>query len=199
MLFRDKVRLLRIQLNVSQKELAGIIGMGKTSIADWESGETLPSQEKMDRVSKLLKAHSEKALKRREDEGKKNCPKIGRKNTLKVKEGLVSDFAKMIRRKRFEKDLTVVALAKEVGVGRQAISEWETGESVPSFSSMQKLAEILQFNLEDHELGQLRIECADLKGKQKKWRAKLKARLSIQWDKLIYKEPPPGTQLVKGV
>lgn len=61
-----------------------------------------------------------------------------------------------IYNKRKELGLSQEQLADKLGVARQTVSKWETGETLPDLESLKKLAEILNFSI-DRALG-LEIE-----------------------------------------
>ena len=54
-----------------------------------------------------------------------------------------------LQKLRKQKGLTQEALAGAVGVARQTIAKWETGESVPDLEMSGKLASVLNVSLDD--------------------------------------------------
>ena len=54
-----------------------------------------------------------------------------------------------IRRLRQEKGLTQEAVAAALGISRQAIAKWESGQSTPSTDNLLKLAELFRVSLAD--------------------------------------------------
>jgi AbrB family looped-hinge helix DNA binding protein len=58
-------------------------------------------------------------------------------------------IGKNIQILRRQKNLTQEALAEEVGVARQTIAKWETGESSPDLESAGRLAAALDVGLDD--------------------------------------------------
>ena len=58
-------------------------------------------------------------------------------------------IGKNIQTLRKQKNLTQEALAEEIGVARQTIAKWETGESSPDLESAGRLAEALDVALDD--------------------------------------------------
>ena len=57
-------------------------------------------------------------------------------------------IGKNIQTLRKQKNLTQEALAEEIGVARQTIAKWETGESSPDLESAGRLAEALDVALD---------------------------------------------------
>ena len=54
----------------------------------------------------------------------------------------------LIASKRKEHGLSQEQLAEAVGVARQTVSKWETGETIPDVPSLQKLAIALEFSID---------------------------------------------------
>lgn len=64
----------------------------------------------------------------------------------------ILDLKDIIRQKRKEKNTTQEQLAEQLNVVRQTVSKWETGETIPDFDSLKKLAVLLEFSI-DNALG----------------------------------------------
>ena len=58
-------------------------------------------------------------------------------------------IGKNLQKLRKQKNLTQEALAEHVGVARQTIAKWETGESVPDLEMAAKLASVMEVSLDD--------------------------------------------------
>ena len=58
-------------------------------------------------------------------------------------------IGKNLQKLRKQKNLTQEALAEAVGVTRQTIAKWETGESTPDLEMSGKLASVLNVSLDD--------------------------------------------------
>ena len=54
-----------------------------------------------------------------------------------------------ILEKRKEKNMTQEQLSEKLGVARQTVSKWETGETVPDLDSLKKLAILLEFSIDE--------------------------------------------------
>ena len=59
----------------------------------------------------------------------------------------INDVSRMLREARIQKNLTQNALADQMGVSYQAVSNWERGTSVPDISNLARLCEILELDL----------------------------------------------------
>jgi len=58
-------------------------------------------------------------------------------------------IGKNLQKLRKQKNMTQEALAEQVGVARQTIAKWETGESVPDLEMAAKLAAVMAVSLDD--------------------------------------------------
>lgn len=55
----------------------------------------------------------------------------------------------IILEKRKEYNMTQEQLSEKLGVARQTVSKWETGETVPDIDSLKKLAVLLHFSIDE--------------------------------------------------
>ena len=58
-------------------------------------------------------------------------------------------IGKNLQKLRKQKNLTQETLAEKVGVARQTVAKWETGESVPDLDMAGRLANVLDVALDD--------------------------------------------------
>lgn len=59
------------------------------------------------------------------------------------------DLKEIIFEKRNQLNLSQEQLAEKLNVARQTISKWETGSTLPDIESLKRLAEILNFSIDD--------------------------------------------------
>ena len=52
--FNERVKLLRLEMGVTQRELGDLIGVGRTTISEYESGKIVPKQEGLIALSKVF-------------------------------------------------------------------------------------------------------------------------------------------------
>lgn len=55
----------------------------------------------------------------------------------------------MFKKLRLERGLTQEAIAKELGVTREAVSRWEAGVSSPRTESLPKLSQLLRCKIDE--------------------------------------------------
>ena len=53
-LFKERLRELRVEKNISQLELAKVVNMSKMAISHWESGHSEPSIAQLKELSKFF-------------------------------------------------------------------------------------------------------------------------------------------------
>jgi len=53
-LYREKIKLARLQLNLTQQELADKINVDRKAVSGWESGLSFPSARMRRRIDRLL-------------------------------------------------------------------------------------------------------------------------------------------------
>lgn len=58
-------------------------------------------------------------------------------------------YGEIIYEKRKERKLSQEDLGEKLGVSRQAVSKWETNETVPDLENLKKLATILEFSIDE--------------------------------------------------
>lgn len=54
MKFKDRLKELRLEMGITQKELATIVGVGRTTISEYESGKIVPSQQKLLKIAEYF-------------------------------------------------------------------------------------------------------------------------------------------------
>lgn len=58
------IKKARLQANITQQQLAEAIGVNQSSVALWETGQTLPRADKLIDIAKLLNCTIEELLKK---------------------------------------------------------------------------------------------------------------------------------------
>ncbi len=59
----------------------------------------------------------------------------------------MADFSKNVKRLRTQRDMSQEQLAEKLGVARQTVSSWERGISYPDLPMLEKLAQVLDTDL----------------------------------------------------
>ncbi len=126
----SKIKSLRSKLNLSQAELADLVGVSSAAVTSWETEKTQPSRENRKTLAELMEA----------DRGEIDA-RLGRverpaARAPSAKGGLSGDE---IRQMREQAGLSQRELAENLGVSANTISNWETGRTIPRRGSMEKL------------------------------------------------------------
>ena len=119
------LKKLRIERNLTQKQLADLLNVTQQSIAYWESGKRFPRYKELLQLSEFFKVPVDAFFK-------------------KQNESLINP--QEIKIARTNKGLTQEELAKLVGVDRVTVARWETGVMKPSGESLLKLQKVLELS-----------------------------------------------------
>ena len=103
-----ELRRWRMDRELSQVKLAGLLGVSKSTVENWELGETEPARERLSAIGQLL----------------------GR-----VVEAPGAGLAEQVATYRRAAGLTRTALARQLGVMETTLLRWERGERLPRKSS----------------------------------------------------------------
>jgi len=129
----DQLKKLRDRLDLTQAELAGLIGVSVASVTSWETGKTTASRRmrrKIGEVRGMAGGDVDERLGRGGPGRLRGAPKGG---SLSPDE---------IRQIRLRVGLSQRRMAQKLGVSVNTISNWETGRTVPRGGNVQKLAEL---------------------------------------------------------
>lgn len=85
------------------------------------------------------------------------------------------DFKERIFQARKAKGFSQEELAERIGVSRQAVSKWETGEAMPDTEKLVALCEALELNMEYLALGKESVSAGQKAKKSLKWMVALLA------------------------
>lgn len=133
----DKVLLkkARIEMGLSQQELADSVGVKVHSIYNWENGVYEPCEENIVKLAQILNIEITQFLIKKEVEP---IPK----NEVKIKYDL-------IRKLRLEHKYSQDEFGKLLNISKTTISKWETGKKNIGKKNLLKIAELFHMNLED--------------------------------------------------
>lgn len=85
----------------------------------------------------------------------------------------MNKISKNIKTLRARRNLTQEALAAQIGVTRQAVSNWETGKSLPDIASLELLAKALDADIEEIIYGKSREQISENGNSREKNRIKI--------------------------
>ena len=151
--FASRIKLARRQKGIKQGQLADSLKVSSQSISAWEEGRTSPNIEALMKISDLLEAPLEFLLEGKASRFKtKKVSAMGESgNALPTPKELTAMnpfLSKRLKELRKGCLLSQGRLAKEIGVTSQVIYKWETGRSVPSPNSLQRLLDYFEMSLD---------------------------------------------------
>lgn len=76
MIFKERLKALRATTNLSQVELAKVIGYGQSTVASWEIGRTEPSIDGLNRLADYFKVSVDYLLGRSEQSAMSQNPNL---------------------------------------------------------------------------------------------------------------------------
>ncbi len=120
-----EMKSIRERLDLTQAELAELLGISKGGITSWETGRSVPSRENRLALLELSGTSREEVDER-----------LGREH---MPAEMPPAEMKSIRERL---DLTQTELAELLGVSKGAVTLWETGKSVPSRENRLALLEL---------------------------------------------------------
>jgi DNA-binding transcriptional regulator YiaG len=129
----SEIKRLRSKFNLTQAELAELLGISGAAVTSWETGKTRPSRENRQALMELRETDRDEINRRlsRETPSGGGAPELG---------GTASEVTPDdIRTIRERLGLTQRELADRLGVSVNTISNWETGRSSPRRRSLEML------------------------------------------------------------
>ena len=100
--FKDNLRIIRREKNISQEELAEMLGVSRQAVSKWELGEGYPEVEKLLIISKELNVSLDRLMGDEEikvpDEKKNNCGTI---RIVSPNEGVIINTSMVSRSPKF--------------------------------------------------------------------------------------------------
>lgn len=137
-LLSDRMREMRANLGMTQRDLASRLGCGLDAVRCWENNGNFPSAKNFDRVVLWLKAG-------------KGILTRGNSKVDRTRQPEFTLFVQPIRRQRNRLGITTVELSSRLGVSQAMVSKWETCNRLPNLESCKKIFDWL---LENEALGE---------------------------------------------
>lgn len=120
-----RLKLLREEKGLTQKELADILKLSASSIAMYESGKRDPDTSTIKSLAVLFNCSTDFLL------GLSNYRDVSKLRMVRVESGLSQD-----------------EVAKNLGISRDTLSKYETGELEPNVDTLVKLANMYHVSLD---------------------------------------------------
>lgn len=144
------IKAIRIELGLSQAELAAILNVSVTTVQNWEYDVFKPTPDTLSNIVKLAKCRG--FIYKIEDlyELEMTEEPVA-KEEIKKKDGRIFN-REVLKNKRKEYGYTQVDVAKKIGVNAYTVSKWERGNIGCSESSVKALAKLFKCKEEEFYL-----------------------------------------------
>jgi transcriptional regulator with XRE-family HTH domain len=116
-------------------QLARALGVSKVSLWRWESGLAEPTERSRAKFDALQRLSRQELVLR--------CQPYRKGKLRAQRQEAAESFGTRLHRLRTEKRLSMVEVARALGITRQALWKWETDETRPSGDYLSGLAEVL--------------------------------------------------------
>lgn len=123
-----RIRQLREDSHMAQKELAARLHIANSTMSQYESGERVPSDEMKIKIADLFGVSVDYLL--------------GRPQVVSTKD-IRASFGRQLKKFRKSAQMSQTELAKLLSVSQQAVAQWEKDTSTPNPETIAKIAELL--------------------------------------------------------
>lgn len=138
--FHEKLKVLRKEKGLTQKNLSNMLNISQGAYAHWEYGKREPNFEKLSMLACIFDVSIDFLLSENLE--------ISKETYLKLKEEKKNLFSVRLKELRLKKGLTQTELGEKVGVKQSTFTNWENGKREPSFENLVKLADLLEVSLD---------------------------------------------------
>jgi len=125
----DLLKRLRKRLNLTQTELARLVGVSTATVTSWETGKSEPARDRRKAIADLRRMKREQVD---EQLGRRRAPES---EGLPVGEQIREE----VKQTRQALGLSQKALAEKLGVSTATIWNWEAGNSAPRARNLERL------------------------------------------------------------
>lgn len=129
-LFCESLKDYRIENQLTQSDLAKMLGVTKQTVINYENGKTYPREENLKEIESVLD--------------------LGMSYFFEMGEHMIENFSINLASLRKQKGLSQKELAQELGISSQTISNIENKSAYPTFTNLEKIAKF--FNASPIEL-----------------------------------------------
>lgn len=135
----DKIRQLRVDKNLSQKEIADKLGIPRSTYANYENNNRLPNTESLNKICNFFNVKMDELI------YSKYTPPV---------DVTIGGKIKLYREK---KKITLNQLGETCGISKQTIFNYEKNKTIPSIDKLNKICQALNINI-DSFLEEVHIE-----------------------------------------
>jgi transcriptional regulator with XRE-family HTH domain len=139
MTFGEKVRVLRVERNLTLDALGELLGVAQNTISRWENGKSMPGEMSRRKIASAfgisLTSLMDGVASKSKARARLKLPPPG--------------FGEVITKLRVERGMTAIAFAELLGVSNNTIYRWECGKNTPSGATCEKIAAVLGIPIDD--------------------------------------------------
>ena len=125
----QRIREARKRSGMKQDELGTRVGIGKSSISEWESGKRSPDIDKIEDIANALNVSAAYLMGWESEPSATPLPRMEENKS----------FGERLREKRKENNLTQKQLAEIIGVAKSTVAGYESGHSEPDMEKIVKI------------------------------------------------------------
>jgi transcriptional regulator with XRE-family HTH domain len=138
----QKIKYARHQKGITQIQLANKLGIGRTSVVNWETDYIKPPVEIIEQIAIVLDVTKEWLLNDTDDFNYLPDEKVIEKRSP-------TEFGKKLTLLRKTKSMTLEDMSKLLNMSRQGYLKYEKSVTEPSIDTLKKLSRIHKVSLDD--------------------------------------------------
>lgn len=120
----ESLKNLRDRFELTQEELAALLGVSPVTVTAWETGKSTPRRSSVEKIAEVGQKSQEEVNR---ELGREPIPDLSADEIRRLREGF---------------GLTQGQLAALIGVSDATVTSWETGQTTPNRQNRRKLAAI---------------------------------------------------------
>lgn len=124
--FASTLKKIRSDKNITQQQLAELIGLSRYTIQDWEAAKRTPSLDMLPKIAKALDTTTDRL--------------VGEPENMATKENTVTFSPADLKAMRKEIGISTRELARQVGAQQSVIEDYEAGRQTPDKTMIEELA-----------------------------------------------------------
>ena len=138
--FYEKLKVLRKEKGLTQKNLSNMLNISQGAYAHWEYGKREPNFEKLSMLACIFDVSIDFLLSENLE--------ISKETYLKLKEEKKNLFSVRLKELRLQHGFSQEELAEKIGIKQNSYSDWENGKCKPNYEKLEKLADFFGVSLD---------------------------------------------------
>lgn len=146
-MFKERLKALRKEAGLTQKDMARNFGTSQPSYQQWESGKRTPNSDNLEKLANFFNVSTDYL--------------IGLSDTKTTAQAIeipnTSTFAQRLKALRKEAGLTQKEIAEQLGIKQPTYAQWENGRVKPKAETLEKFSNFFNVST-DYLLGHTDIK-----------------------------------------